>query len=132
MLRSLERALLAVGALAGLGLGLAILIAPSAFYAGYGIAPAGDIPLLNELKAAGGMIVLAALMIGAGLFRPDIALFSVGVGALLYLGFGLGRLAAMATDGLPPPSLVAVTLTELVVGSLFALALWRRRPLAGG
>ena len=120
--------LLALGAVIAAGLSLAILLAPAAFYAGYGIAVGSDVALLNELKAPAGAILLAAVVMATALARPDWWDRALLVGTLLYLGFGVGRLAALATDGLPPVSLLAVMAAELLLGLGFAYAFWRRRP----
>jgi hypothetical protein len=121
------RLLLGTGALVALVLALAILFTPTAFYAGYGIAIGGDVALLNELKAPAGAILLAGLVMVAGLSRPTWLGHALLAGTLLYLGFGLGRLVGLI-DGLPPASLLAAMAIELAFGLAFAAAFWRRRP----
>lgn len=122
-----NRILLGTGALVALVLAGAILMAPAAFYAGYGIAIGNDIALLNEMKAPAGAILLAAAVMAAGLFRPAWLGSALLVGGLLYLGFGAGRLLALVADGLPPVSLLAAMAVELLLGLLFVFALWQRQ-----
>ncbi len=122
-----NRLLLGAGALVALALALAILFAPQAFYSGYGIAIGNDVALLNELKAPAGAILLAAGIMTLGLFRPGWLGHALLVGAVLYLGFGLGRALALVPDGLPPASLLAAMTLELALGLGFAFAFWRQR-----
>ncbi|MBJ3784317.1 DUF4345 family protein [Devosia sediminis] len=121
-----NRILLGTGATIALVLALAILVAPTAFYGSYGIALGSDIAPLNEMKAPAGAILLAAAVMAAGLFRSDWLGPALLAGGLLYLGFGVGRLLALAADGMPPASLVAAMAVELVLGAFFAAALWRQ------
>ncbi len=121
------RLLLGTGTLVALVLALAILFAPAAFYAGYGIAIGSDLALLSELKAPAGAVLLAALIMLAGLFRPTWLGHALLAGTMLYLGFGLGRLVALI-DGPPPVALLSATAIELAFGLAFAAAFWRRRP----
>ena len=121
------RLLLGTGALVALMLALAILFTPTAFYASYGITIGSDIALLNEMKAPAGAILLAALVMAVGLLDPAWLGRALLVGALLYLGFGLGRVIALASDGLPPASLLAAMAVELLLGLGFCLALWWQR-----
>ncbi len=121
-------ALLGVGALVALAIALAILFVPGPFYAGYGIDPAGNVALLNELKAPALLILAAGLAMLMGLARPAWRQRALWTGALFYLSFGLSRLFAMALDGPPPAGLLWAMASELVLGLLFALALWQARP----
>ncbi|WP_297104806.1 DUF4345 domain-containing protein [uncultured Devosia sp.] len=123
-----NRILLVTGALIAFVLSLAVLFAPAAFYAGYGITVGGDIALLNEMKAPAGAILLAALVMAVGLINPAWLGSALLVGALLYLGFGLGRVIALTSDGIPPASLLAAMAVELLLGLGFSQALWRQSP----
>ena len=119
--------LLGIGAITAVGLALPILFLPDPFYAGYGIDPGANVSLLNELKAPAVVILALGAMQALALFDPARLLLGLGSGLLLYLGFGLSRLIAMATDGLPSTGLLAVVATELLFGLGFAAALWRQR-----
>ncbi len=79
------------------------------------------------MKAPAGAILLAALVMAVGLLDPAWLGRALLVGALLYLGFGLGRVIALASDGLPPASLLAAMAVELLLGLGFSLALWWQR-----
>jgi hypothetical protein len=121
-----NRILLVAGALVALGLAVAILAMPTQFYAGYGVTVGKDAALLNELKAPAGAILLTGMVMLGTLVRPAWLGAALLAGSLLYLGFGLGRLLAMAADGVPPLSLLAAMAVELVLGLGFAVALWRQ------
>lgn len=123
----IDRLLLGLGALTAIALALAILFLPGPFYAGYGIAPGSDVSLLNELKAPALVILVLGLMQGLALFGRVPLPLGLGAGLLLYLGFGVARIIAMGTDGLPSTGLVAVAALEILLGLGFALAFWRQR-----
>lgn len=123
----LTRLLLALGAVTALGLSFAILFLPGPFYASYGIDPTGQTSLLNELKAPALVIMAVGLIQAHAIVQPRSQTFALGIGAVFYLGFGLARLAALASDGLPSPALLGAMGVEMGIGLLFGLALWRRR-----
>ena len=120
---------LALG-LAGLtvtGIGLAILAAPRAFYASYGI-PLGDDPnLLSELRApAAGLACFGALML-AGIWRRTMAPLSKSVALTVFLAFPAGRLLGIAVDGPPSGAILAALALELAIAGLCLIA-FRRAP----
>jgi len=121
--------LLIAGVIAA-GLGAMILLAPVVFYAGYGIDPAGQVNLLNELRSHGLSLLAAGLFIGFGAFRPRLAYAALIISTVLYLAYGLSRLVAIAMDGLPSSSLLLTGGFEIVMGLAgLALILRTRRAL---
>lgn len=132
MADALTSVLLALGAVTALGLSLAVLALPEQFYAGYGIDPAGQVSLLNELKAPALLILVLGLAQAAAVVQHNWRRTGLVAGGLLYLGFGLSRLVAILSDGLPSTSLVWVMAIELLLGLLFALALLRYRQGTAG
>lgn len=126
------RLLIGLGAITALALSLSILFVPGPFYASYGIDTVDQTSLLNELKAPALVILALGVAMATGLFRADLARPAFAAGTLLYLGFGLARVIAVIFDGLPSASLVWVMAFELLLGLLFALALWRRQPAVTG
>ena len=127
-----NRVLLVLGGTLAAILSLAILFSPAAFYASYDIEVDGVTNLLNELKAPALVILALGAIQALGAFQLRHHRLGISAGVLLYLGFGLSRLAAMATDGPPAAALIAVTAGELVIGFLFVLALWRLRTSTAG
>ena len=64
------KGLLLVSGLIAVGIAVAILFMPDAFYAGYGIDTGANVSLANELKAPAGMLLIAGLLVLAGVFTP--------------------------------------------------------------
>jgi hypothetical protein len=119
---------LALGCAGGLALpiGLFILVAPTAFYAGYGIDLSPDASLLSELRAPGaGLAALGAVML-MGVFRDNWAALARAAALIVYLGFPAGRMLGLALDGLPSASVLAALGVELTVAAL-CLAAFRHR-----
>ena len=104
-----------------------ILFAPDALYGGYGIDLGGNATLANELKAPAGMLLVAGLTMFAGVFRSQYAAASLTTASVVYLSYGLSRLASMAVDGLPHSSLVGAAGLELVIGAVCLLTLLQVR-----
>ena len=127
-----SRILLGLGGTLAAVLSLAILFAPAAFYDGYDIEVAGATNLLNELKSPALVILALGAMQARGAIQPRHQGLGIGAGILLYFGFGLSRLVAMATDGLPSVPLIAVMASELAIGLLFVLAYWRLKTSTAG
>ena len=122
------RAYFILAGLVGAALGTMILFAPVAFYAGYDIAPAGQVNLLNELRSHGLSLLGAGLFIAAGAFLPRLARPAAILAPALYLSYGLSRLVAMALDGIPAPSLMLAAALEIAIGLAGLALLPRARP----
>ena len=124
----MTRAYLILAGLVGAVLGTMILFAPLAVYAGYDIAPAGQVNLLNELRSHGLSLLGAGLFIAAGAFLPRLARHAAILAPALYLSYGLSRLVAMALDGIPAPSLMLAAALEIAIGLAGLALLPRARP----
>lgn len=122
----LKVVLLASGLIA-IGIAGAILFAPQAFYATYGIELGSDASLANELKAPSGALLAAGLLMLAGVFKSEFAFASTATAAAIYLTYGLSRLSSMVIDGLPNGALVGAASLELVIGAVCLLTLLRFR-----
>jgi hypothetical protein len=120
---------LTLSALVAVGIAGTILFAPEAFYAGYGIEVGGDATLVNELKAPAGVLLVAGLLMFAGVFRTELLKVSLTTASVVYLSYGLSRLLSMAIDGLPHSSLVSAAGIELGIGAACLLALLRARDI---
>lgn len=120
---------LLVSGLVAVGIAGTILVAPEVFYAGYGIEIAGDTTLVNELKAPAGALLVAGLLMLAGVFRTELVVVSLTTAAVVYLSYGLSRLLSMAMDGLPDSGLVSAASIELGIGVACVLALLRAREI---
>lgn len=120
-----QKTALGIAGLTALGIGGAILAAPVAFYAGYGIVLTQDASLLSELRAPGtGLAALGAIML-AGLVRAGWAPFSLMAALTVYLAFPAGRLASLVMDGVPSGGIIGALVIELAIAGL-CLAAFRR------
>ncbi len=113
-----------------LGIGAAILLAPHAFYASYGIALGKDASLLSELRApAAGLAAFGAVML-AGIVHRGLRPAAVTAALVVFLAFPAGRIVGMLADGLPSGSITAALLVELAIGGLCLAAFRPGRLLA--
>jgi len=118
------RLLLLVSGIIAIGIACAILFAPQAFYASYGIEMGSNANLTNELKAPSGALLAAGLLMLAGAFISELTFISTTTAAVVYLSYGLSRLSSMAIDGLPDAALISAAIFELIIGTVCALALF--------
>ena len=93
-----------------------ILAAPAAFYATNGIDPAGNVNLLNELKAPAGLLFTAGLLMIGAIFRRELANTATALAALIYLSYTVTRGISMTVDGMPAAGLVQAMALEGVLG----------------
>ena len=114
------------GLVAG-AIAVAILFAPAAFYAGYGIDVTSDVTLANELKAPAGALLVAGLVMFAGAFRRELAVVSLTTAAVVYLSYGLSRVTSIAIDGVPHSGMVNAAGVELFIGAICLLTLLKVR-----
>ena len=128
----ITRGVLLASGLIATCIALMILLAPGAFYAGYGIDTSGDVNLVNELKAPAGALLLAGLFMMAGIFKPKLTVPSLAVAATVYLSYGLSRILSVAIDGVPHGGLVSAAVIELAIGVICItdLVLHRKKSAA--
>ena len=115
--------------LVAVAIAVTILFAPVAFYAGYGIDVTGDATLANELKAPAGALLVAGLVMFAGVFRRELAVASLTTAAVVYLSYGLSRVTSIAIDGMPHSGMVNAAGVELVIGAICLMTLLRVRQI---
>ena len=121
--------LLLTSGLIAAGIAVTILFAPTVFYSSYGIDIDKNANLVNELKAPAGALLLAGLLIMAGMFRPGLKMQSLGIAAAVYLSYGLSRVLSMVMDGLPHDGLVSAAAIEVAIGAICFVDLMRHRRL---
>jgi hypothetical protein len=120
--------LLASGLIAA-GIAVMILFAPTVFFSSYGIDIGKNASLVNELKAPAGALLVAGLLIMAGIFRPGLKMQSLGIATAVYLSYGLSRVLSMVMDGLPHDGLVSAAAIEVAIGAICFVDLMRHRRL---
>jgi len=122
MIRSKElspyvtRCLLLASGLLAAGIAAMSFMAPNGFFAVYGIDIGADVNLTNELKASTGVLFVSGLLSISGAFRTDLFKPALEIAALVYLSYGLSRLASIAIDGIPDVGLVVAAIIEISVG----------------
>ena len=121
------RTILLLSGLIAVAIAGTILLAPDAFYAGYGIEVGGNATLANELKAPAGALLVAGLLMVAGVLRSSIAVLSLATATAVYLSYGLGRVLSIAVDGMPHSGMVIAAGIELVVGAICLVTLLHAR-----
>ena len=119
------------GAIAVL-IGFMILFAPRAFFAVNGIDLGADPNLMSEIRAPGGVLLAAGVVIICGaiigsLFRA--ALLTV---AVVFGMYAVSRLISIALDGLPSSSFISALGIELVVGVIAAALIAKHRLTQSG
>lgn len=117
----LVKVLLVVSGITGIGIGGALLLVPVAFEASAGILIRQDINLLSELRAPGGTLLAAGILIMLGAFNTSMTFISILLSSLFYLSYGISRVFSMLVDGIPNESLVIAAIIEIVIGSLSLL-----------
>ncbi|MCJ8290416.1 MAG: DUF4345 domain-containing protein [Crocinitomicaceae bacterium] len=122
-MKNLIKVLLVVSGLTGIIIGSGLLFAPVSFEASAGIDLGTNINLLSEVRAPGGALLVAGVLILLGAFMTKLAYTSVLLSSLIYLSYGFSRVFSMIVDGVPSESLVTATIVEIVVGGLSFLVL---------
>lgn len=123
----ISRGLLLASGLIATGIAATILFAPTAFYGGYGIDIGTNVNLTNELKAPAGALLLAGLVMVAGIFKPEFTVPSLAISAAVYLSYGLSRVLSIVVDGVPHSPLVSAAAIEIAIGAFCAMDLMRHR-----
>lgn len=117
------RLVLAFSGLVAVAIAATILAAPQAFYGSYGIEVVGNATLVNELKAPAGTLLIAGLLMFAGVFRASFAVVSLATATAVYLSYGLSRVLSIVVDGIPHSGIVSAAGIEIVIGVICLLTL---------
>ena len=116
-------AMLVISGLSGLAVGGAMLLIPAQFHATAGIVLGNDVNLLNEMRASGGALLGAGIVITLGAFVARFQFTASVFATTLYLSYGLSRLLSIHLDGTPGLTLLLVAAAEIIIGALCAIAL---------
>ncbi|MEX0288053.1 MAG: DUF4345 domain-containing protein [Flavobacteriaceae bacterium] len=82
-----------------------------------GITLAKDTDLLNEIRGVSALMLLGGIIVLLGIIISELTLSSFVIGALIFLGFFLGRLLSISVDGKPNVKILQGILFELVLGA---------------
>ncbi|MEM9527382.1 MAG: DUF4345 domain-containing protein [Bacteroidota bacterium] len=99
-------------------IGGAQLLLPVVMKAESGIDIAGNISVINDVRAANSLILALALLIISGAFVERLTFTSSLVAPLLFLAMGIGRVISLLVDGQPVDGLLGATILELVLGAV--------------
>ena len=82
-----------------------------------GIQLAKEVNLLNEVRGVSAVMLCAGVIIALGSIFPALKLTSFIVATLIFLGFALGRIVSIATDGKPNKQISQGIVFEIVFGA---------------
>lgn len=112
------RAFLVVSGVVLIGVGGALLFVPVAFLASSGIDLGDNVNLLNEIRAPGGMLFAAGILVAVGAIQKNMARMSMVLSILIYMSYGASRILSIVVDGMPGDSQIAAAGIEIILGSL--------------
>ncbi|MDE4174762.1 DUF4345 domain-containing protein [Phaeobacter sp. PT47_59] len=110
--------------------GVMLSFAPEVLYASSGQVLQDSVLIRSDLRAGGMLLLLSGVFVLWAALRGNQIRPALQLSALIYLGYGLGRIVSIALDGAPDATLVTVTAIEWALG-LGALALMRQGKTAG-
>lgn len=116
---------LIIAGIIGMAVGFGLLFFPVSFEASAGISLNNDIDLLSDIRAMGGSLLICGILIFSGVFKKSMIRYSLFLAVVIYLSYGFSRIYAMFVDGVPNQSFIIVTISEMVIGSLAALAFYQ-------
>ena len=81
-----------------------------------GIQLENDVSLLNEMRGVSSVMLFAGIIIVLGTFIAKLSLTSHIVAILIFIGFAIGRLISLKSDGKPSKQITQGIVFELVLG----------------
>ena len=125
-----DRVIIGIAGALAFVIGLAILIAPETFFAGYDVVLGTNPALLSELRAPCANLAALGALISAGAFYRPFTLAASCLGAVVFLAFAMGRLVGLSVDGWPGSGIVIALGIEMLVGLLCLWSFHRQREKA--
>ncbi len=119
--------ILIVAGIIGMAVGLGLLFFPVSFEASAGIILNKDVNLLSDIRAMGGNVLISGILIFSGVLKKSLEAYSLFLAVVIYLSYGFSRVYAICVDGLPNQSFMVVTIAEIIIGSLAAIAFYQFR-----
>ena len=108
--------------------GVMLSFAPEVLYASSGQILPDSVLIRSDLRAGGMLVLLSGVFVLWSALRGSHTRTALQLSALVYLGYGLGRVASVALDGSPDTALLAVTGIEWILGLAALALLWRSVP----
>lgn len=97
-------------------IGGATLINPILMKGDAGIDIAGQISVINDVRASGALILAIALLALSGVFNKQLKYTSTIVVFTLFIALGIGRVVSILIDGMPVDGLLFATVLEFILG----------------
>lgn len=107
-----------------------LTFAPQLLHADASAALSQHAMLSSDLRASGTLLLVCAAFVISAAWRGTQAQAALSLTAVVFLGYGLGRLVGIAASGQVGGTLAFVTGLEWAVGLIALLLLPRTRPLA--
>jgi hypothetical protein len=117
-------AILEISGLISVIVGIGMLFFPTEFHASAGIVLDGGVNLTNEMRAAGGPLLVGGVIIALGAFVERLKFAATLMASVFCLSYGGARIVSIVMDGMPSSGLIRVTVLELLVGAFAAAALF--------
>ena len=113
--KALKVYLMIVGVLLSF-IGGATLLMPEELKGNSGIDIAGNIGVLNDVRAASALLLAMGVLTLTGAFSDKLKFSASLVATVLFLSLGAGRLLSILLDGMPVEGQIGATLLEFVLG----------------
>ena len=104
-----------------MGIGGSILFDPHTFFANNGIALGNNPNLLSEIRAPGGLLLAAGLVMLSGAIKRSIMRAAQITTIVVFGMYGGSRLLSIVLDGAPSGSLIGAMVLELFIAALAML-----------
>ncbi|MEM6347950.1 MAG: DUF4345 domain-containing protein [Bacteroidota bacterium] len=92
------------------------LLMPVEMKTGSGIEVAGNISVLNDIRASSALLLSLAILNLLGAFSQKLKFSASLVSSILFLALGTGRVLSILIDGMPVEGLLGATLLEFILG----------------
>lgn len=125
----LTRTVLSLAGIMALGIGGFVLFDPHGFFAQNGIVLGDDPNLLSEIRAPGGVLLAAGIIMIAGAVTKRLMWAATLTAAVVFGMYGISRAVGFLLDGAPSSSLVGAMAVELLVGVYAAFIIVREKFL---
>lgn len=101
-----------------LAIGLSVLVIPHAFFASNHIALGSDPNLMSEIRAPGGLLLAAGLIMLWGVISKRNRQIALQTAIVVFGMYGISRLLSLILDGIPSTALIIALAIELILCSV--------------
>lgn len=81
-----------------------------------GIKLNNDVDLLNEVRGVSAVMLCAGIVILLGIIFSELTYTSFMVGTLVFIGFAIGRIISLLSDGKPNKQIIQGIVFEIILG----------------